>query len=477
MENGAMSHRGFALEELEEESPVHLVGIGGAGMSAIATILLEMGYRVEGSDIKESANTRRLRGLGAVVGVGHRPENLGSAGIVVSSSAIYEDNAELVEAKRRDIPIITRAEMLAAIMSMRKGIAVAGTHGKTTTSSIVAQVLLQCGTDPSFIIGGELNEIGGNAHWGNGELLVAEADESDGSLLHLRPYSVVLTNVDGDHLDYFESLEQTARVFLEFLLLLPENGFAVVCGDDLPAREVGILYKGQGGRVLFYGRGPDNDYRFEREELRADGSGYEAFCLGEKLGQVRTKVTGLHNVYNSLAALAIGHQLGLSLERTMEGIGGFQGVRRRFETIGSINGIEVIDDYAHHPTEIKAVLDLAHRIAAGRVVVVFQPHRYSRTGLLAEEFGRSFKAADFVIVTDVYGAGEDPVPGVTGRLIIDSILENDPERRVEYVPNRAELARSVVNMIHEGDLVITMGAGDVTQCAREILELLGGDGS
>ena len=468
-----MSHQGFALNEFKEESSIHLVGIGGAGMSAIATVLLEMGYRVEGSDIKDSANTRRLRSLGAVVGVGHRPENLVSAGIVVRSSAISEENSELVEATRRGIPVITRAEMLAAIMSMRKGIAVAGTHGKTTTSSIVAQVLLRCGTDPSFIIGGELNEIGGNAHWGNGEFLVVEADESDGSLLYLRPWSVVLTNVDGDHLDYFESVEQTARVFLEFLLLLPENGFAVVCGDDIPAREVGLLYRAEGGRVLFYGRGPDNDYRFESEELGADGSGFDVFYLGEKLGPVKTRIAGLHNVYNSLAALAIGHQVGLSLEGAVEGIGGFRGVRRRFEAVGSGNGVEVIDDYAHHPTEIKAVLDLAHRIAAGRVVVVFQPHRYSRTMLLAEEFGRCFREADLVIVTDVYGAGEDPVPGVTGRLIIDSVLENDPERQVEYVPNRAELARSAVSLIREGDLVITMGAGDVTQCAREILELLG----
>ena len=472
-----MSREEFTLGKKGEEGVMHLVGIGGAGMSAIATVLLEMGYQVEGSDIKESANTKRLRRLGAVVGLGHKPENLGSAGIVIRSSAISEENAELVEARRRSIPVITRAEMLASIMSKRKGIAIAGTHGKTTTSSIVAQMLLGCGTDPSFLIGGELNEIGSNARWGSGEFLVAEADESDGSLLCLRPWSVILTNVDGDHLDHFESVENTARVFLEFLLLLPQDGFAVVCGDDANAREVGLSYKETGGLVLFYGRGTENDYRFAGEELEEGGSAFEASYLGEKLSMVKTIIPGLHNVYNSLAALAVGHQVGLDLEGAVEGIGGFQGVRRRFETVGTRNGVKVIDDYAHHPTEIKAVLDLADRIAVGRVVVVFQPHRYSRTRLLAEEFGRCFKSAEVVIVADVYGAGEDPVPGVTGKLIVDSILESDPERSVTYVPNRTDLARSVVSMIREGDLVITMGAGDITQCAREIIDLMGEDES
>lgn len=468
-----MYPQGFTLNGFGRDSPIYLVGIGGAGMSAIATVLLEMGHGVAGSDIKESANTKRLRRMGAVIGLGHRPENLGSPGIVVKSSAISEENAELVEATLRGIPVITRAEMLAAIMSMRKGIAIAGTHGKTTTSSIVAQMLTGCGTDPSFLIGGELNEIGGNAHWGSGEFLVAEADESDGSLLNLRPWSVILTNVDGDHLDFFESLEHTARVFLEFLRLLPEGGFTVVCGDDRPAREVGLSYRDEGGRVLFYGRGPDNDYRFGSEELGADSSMFEASYLGENLGTVKTMIPGLHNVYNSLAALAIGHQAGLSLEEVVKGIGRFQGVRRRFETVGSRKGVKVIDDYAHHPTEIKAVLDLANSIAKDRVVVVFQPHRYSRTRLLAKEFGRCFKAADVVIVADIYGAGEDPVPGVTGKLIVDSIIGSDPERTVTYVPNRAELARHAVSIIDKGDLVITMGAGDITQCGREILELLG----
>jgi UDP-N-acetylmuramate--alanine ligase len=467
-----MSAQGFKEGISLGEGPVHLVGIGGAGMSAIAAVLLEMGYRVTGSDIKESANTKRLVRLGAVVGLGHGLENLGSPSVVVRSSAISEENAELAEAARRGISVVSRAEMLAAIMSERKSVAIAGTHGKTTTSSIVAQMLLGCGADPSFLIGGELNEIGGNARWGNGEFLVAEADESDGSLLHLRPWAVILTNVDGDHLDYFESLEHTARVFLEFLSLLPEDGFTVVCGDDKSAREVGLSYRDAGGRVLFYGRGAENDYRFEREELETDGSTFEATHRGEELGTVKMMIPGLHNVYNSLAALAFGDQVGLSLEQAVEGIGSFRGVRRRFETIGSRNNIKVIDDYAHHPTEIQAVLDVAERKAEGRVVVVFQPHRYSRTRFLAEEFGRCFKAADVVIVSDVYGAGEDPIPGVTGKLIADRILESDTGKSVAYVPKRAELARYAVSVIREGDLVITMGAGDVTQCAREILELL-----
>jgi UDP-N-acetylmuramate--alanine ligase len=466
----------FSLRSLDREKPVHLVGIGGAGMSAIATVLLEMGYGVEGSDIKESQNIRRLRQLGAVVGIGHRADNLGTASVVVRSTAISDGNAELAEARRKHIPVMGRAEMLAAIMSTREGIAVAGTHGKTTTSSLVAQMLIGCGADPSFLIGGELNEIGGNAHYGAGRYLVAEADESDGSLLFLRPVYAVLTNVDADHLDYFEDIEHTARVFLEFLGLLPPDGFAVVCGDDPRARGTGFDYRDSGGRLFLYGEGEVNDYRLSGASTGAAGISFEAFFRGEPLGRVRVGVPGIHNAYNAMAALAVGHQLGFAVERAIEGIGRFQGVRRRFETIGDCRGIRVVDDYAHHPTEARAVLDLARAVAESRVVVVFQPHRYTRTRILADEFGRSFAGADLVVVTDVYGAGEDPEPGVTGELIADSITAREKDTAVVYEPSRAGLARAVVPLLEEGDLVITMGAGDVTQCAREILELLGEGG-
>ena len=462
----------FSLDAVDRDRPVHMVGIGGAGMSAIATVLLQMGFPVEGSDIKESQNIKRLRERGAVVGIGHRADNLGTASVFVRSSAISDRNPELGEAVRKHIQVIGRAEMLAAIMSRRKGIAVAGTHGKTTTSSLVAQMLIGCGADPSFLIGGELNETGGNAHYGSGEYLVAEADESDGSLLYLRPEVVILTNVDADHLDYFRDIEHTASVFLEFLQLLPPEGFAVVCGDDALARGTGASFRDSGGTLLTYGSGRDNDYRITDVAVTQEGTVFEAFGADERLGRVRVGIPGLHNAYNAMAALAVGHRLGFPMEAVIEGIGRFQGVRRRFETVGECRGIKVVDDYAHHPTEAKAVMELAASLGASRVVVVFQPHRYTRTKMLADEFGSSFKGADLVVVTDIYGAGEEPEPGVTGRLVAESIAARLGESRVSYEPSRAVLARSVVPLLREGDLVITMGAGDVTQCAREILELL-----
>lgn len=460
------------LQNLPAGSIIHFVGAGGAGMSAIAIVLMEMGYGIEGSDLKESSYVRRLRDSGAVIGLGHRAENIGDCSLVVRSSAIRRDNPEIVEARLRGIPVISRAHMLAAIMETRRGIAVAGTHGKTTTSSLVTSMLAGCGADPSYLIGGELNEIGGNAHYGSGELLVAEADESDGSLLFLRPEVAVLTNIDWDHLDFFNSLEHTARVFRDFLEALPLDGFAIICGDEAMAREVGEDYMRSGGRVFFYGSAPEADYRFEVLESLADGSTYRAFFGKEDLGLVRTLLPGIHNVYNSLAAFAVGHALEFPVKDVAHGIENCRGVRRRFEHVGEKAGIVVIDDYAHHPTEVRAVLDMACETSTSRIVAVFQPHRYSRTRMLASDFGKSFGGASLVIVTDVYGAGEDPEPGVTGRLVADSILESNPDKEVVYFGSRAELAESVAGLIETGDMVITMGAGDITQCAREILDLL-----
>lgn len=462
----------FELSQIRRDDMVHLVGIGGAGMSAIATVLMEMGYRIEGSDLKDSPNVARLREMGAVVGIGHRPENLTGAAVVIKSSAVPAHNPELLQAERSGVPVITRAQMLSAIMKTKKAIAVAGTHGKTTTSSMLTQALRGCMADPAFLIGGELNEIGSNAHYGSGEYLVAEADESDGSLLCLTPAHAILTNVELDHPDYFESIEHTVAIFREFLEALPPGGTAVVCGDDRWAREVGAASRGAVGNLFFYGKGEDNHYRFEGESWSAEGCSYRALFSGEELGVVETGVPGLHNVYNSLAALAMAHQLGFSIEDAIEGINRFGGVRRRFELVGRLNGIVVIDDYAHHPTEVRAVVDLAASLSPGRVVVVFQPHRYSRTRKLFADFGSSFSGAGLVVVTDVYGAGEEPEPGVTGRLVADGISERCPGVAVEYVPSRAELAASVVPLLREGDMVITMGAGDVTQCAREMIELL-----
>jgi UDP-N-acetylmuramate--alanine ligase len=472
MKDGLVREEKIDLRGLPQGTIVHFVGAGGAGMSAIATVLIQMGFRVEGSDLKESSYVRRLRGMGAVVGLGHRAENVGDCAIVVRSSAIRDNNPEIVEAHRRGIPVVSRASMLAAIMETRRGIAVAGTHGKTTTSSIIAEMLVACGADPSYLVGGELNEIGGNAHYGKGELLVAEADESDGSLLLLRPEVAVLTNVDWDHLDYFDSPEHTSTVFREFLDLLPMGGFAVICGDDHRARQVGEDFARTGGKVHFYGADESAEYRFDLERQDLGGSTYSVVHDGEELCRVTVELPGMHNVYNSLAAFAAGHQTGFGADNLAQGIARCRGVRRRFELVGSSSGIEVIDDYAHHPTEVQAVLDMAASGKSSRIVAVFQPHRYSRTRMLAADFGSAFGGADVVVITDVYGAGEEPEPGVTGQLVTDSILQAEPGKVVEYIESRAELAAGVVEILASGDTVITMGAGDITQCAREILDLL-----
>ncbi len=442
-------------------------------MSAIATVLLEMGFTVEGSDLKESSYVRRLRDGGAVVGIGHRAENVGESLILVRSSAVRGDNPEILEALRRGIPVVSRAAMLAAIMATGRGIAVAGTHGKTTTSSLIACMLKGCGADPTYLVGGELNEQGGNAHFGTGDFVVAEADESDGSFLRLRPELAVITNIDWDHLDFFDSPEHTERIFRDFLELLPvDGGVAVACGDDERARAVAEDYLRSGGRVVFYGRGESNGYRVVSAETGARGGTFEVACPEGGMSKVDVLLPGMHNVYNALAALAAGRELGFEMEELASGISTCKGVRRRYDTVGSRGGITVVDDYAHHPSEIKAVLEVAGAAGAERVVAVFQPHRYTRTRMLAGDFAASFQAADLVVVTDVYGAGEEPEPGVTGRLIVDRILEADASKPVEYFASRAELARNVVALLSPGDLVLTLGAGDITMCAREIFELL-----
>lgn len=466
-----------SITELSRDRPVHLVGIGGAGMSAIASVLLDMGIEVTGSDIKESVNVRRLRDRGAVIGIGHRSENISSPSLVVKSSAVRDDNPEIVEATRRGIPVITRAEMLAAIMRTKESIAVAGTHGKTTTTSLVAKILLESGEDPAYLIGGELNETGGNARFGNGRFLVAEADESDGSLLLLEPEIAILTSVDADHLDYFKDVLHVASVFTDFLRRLPYDGFAVVFGDDPISRAVGENISKDGLEVVFYGTRENNEFRFSDFVCGDCYCEFEIYEEGKSLGKARLGVPGFHNACNALGAFAACKRLGLSENNILKALEDFSGVRRRFELVGQINGIKVLDDYAHHPTEIKAVLSMAKEIFPDRLVVVFQPHRYSRTLALADHFGCCFEDADLIIVTDIYGADENPEPGVTGELIVESIRKENPEKCVVYYPERATLASEVCSHLRNGDTVITMGAGDITQCSREILENLQNPGN
>ncbi|RJQ54115.1 MAG: UDP-N-acetylmuramate--L-alanine ligase [Actinobacteria bacterium] len=456
-----------------EQERIHFIGIGGAGMSAIATVLLEMGVPVSGSDLKESANSRRLAELGARIAIGHRPQNIEDASTVVISSAIPDSNPELAAARESGIEVLIRAEMLARLGRRKKTLAVAGTHGKTTTTSMIALVLERAGLEPTFLIGGELNDIGSNAKHGAGEYLVAEADESDGSFLHLAPHIAVVTNVEADHLDHYDSFEQIKETFARFLSKLPPDGAAIVCGDDAALLEIA---RACAPIVVSYGFAAHNDYRATDPAALNGGGKFEVTERGSRLGPVRLKVPGDHNMANALATIAAARLLGLEFDAIAGVLAEFSGVKRRFQHIGCLGQVTVVDDYAHHPTEVRATLAAAKGGEWRRVVCVFQPHRFSRTRLLGSEFGRAFDEADVVVLTDVYGAGEEPEPGVSGKLLVDAVLRRSPRAQVAYIPKRGDIASFLRSSVRGGDLVITMGAGDVWTCGPELLEALEGEG-
>ncbi len=448
---------------------IHMVGIGGAGMSALAAVLLDLGYGVSGSDIKESPNTERLREAGATIRIGHSPDNVDGAETVVFSSAIRASNVELRRAKELGLEIIPRAELLARLMREKKGLAVAGTHGKTTTTSMLAKILCDAGLDPTCVVGGELNDMGSNARTGSGELLVAEADESDGSFLSLRPHGIIVTNIEEDHHDFYDTPERLDGYFRSFLEGMEEVGAAVLNGDDLRLRRVA---EGLPREVVFYGMGGENDWCFDRVELKRGGGRCRVLRSGRALGEMELVVPGLHNLYNAVAATAMASWLGVDFELARDSLKGFTGVRRRFELVGECGGIRLLDDYAHHPTEMAATLEAARREGAGRIVCIFQPHRYSRTAALGREMGEALGLADLVILTEVYGAGEDPIPGANAKVVLDGLLEKHPRCYAVFVPKRVELGTVALRHLRPGDLVLTMGAGDVTQCARELLEAI-----
>ncbi len=448
---------------------VHFIGVGGAGMSAIAVVLLARGVQVSGSDLKESRNTRRLRQMGARIYIGHRPENVEDAGMVVVSSAIPERNVELSRAREKGIEIIPRAAMLGRIMEEGKGIAVAGTHGKTTTTSMLAMILREAGLDPTYVVGGELNDVGSNAHAGQGEYVVAEADESDGSFLLLRPWAAVVTNLEEDHLDYFANREAIVEHFRRFASMLPEGGLLVLNGDDPGA--AAVLGHTRAREVTF-GTGEGCAYRCTDISLLKGGSHFVLRAPGGMRREIRLRVPGRHNVLNATAALALALSVGVDAEMAARALRRFGGVQRRFQEVESVAGIRLVDDYAHHPSEVQATLEAARNEGAKRVVCIFQPHRYTRTASLWEEFGRALTLADVVMVTDVYSAGEEPLPGVNGKLIVNAILEADPARQVVYLPQRSTLGEGAAHFLRPGDLVLTMGAGDVSQCAAEIATIL-----
>ncbi len=438
-------------------------------MSAIALALLQNGVSVSGSDLKASRNTYQLAGMGALINIGHRAQHVEGAALVVVSTAVPSGNPEIKRAAELGIEIISRGMMLARLMGGKRGIAVAGTHGKTTTTSMVAMILKAAGLDPTYLVGAELNDVGSNAESGSGEFLVAEADESDGSFLLLLPEMAIVTNVEPDHMDFYEDFGQIEDFFGRFLGGIQPGGVAVINGDDGVLRALGDKLA---ARVVTYGSGEGNTYRWGEIQLRKGGSEYEVYEHGASLGRVRLNVPGEHNISNSLGALALARQMDISFEVIAAALEGFRGVRRRFQHVGSERGVTLIDDYAHHPTEVAATLKTARGECEGRLVCMFQPHRYSRTAHFSRDFGPVFKDADLLILTDIFAAGERPIPGVSGKLLVDSVLEEEPRKSVVYIPKRAEVGTLAARLVRAGDMVLVMGAGDISQCATQLRDLL-----
>ena len=451
---------------------IHFTGIGGVGMSGIAEILANLGYTVSGSDQKRSETIERLERLGAKVFIGHDASNIEGAHVVVYSSAVARDNAEVMAARQRQIPVIPRAEMLAELMRLKYGIAVAGTHGKTTTTSMVGAVLAEGRLDPTIVVGGRVLNFGANARLGQGEYLVAEADESDGSFLKLTPTLAVVTTVDAEHLDHYGSLDGIREAFVAFLNKVPFYGAAIVCLDE---PNVQLLLPRVDKRVITYGLESGADIVARRIQLSGLTSRFEVLHRGTSLGECTLRVPGRHNVANALAAIAVGLDLEIPFVAIQKALAEFAGVQRRFQVRGQAAGITVVDDYGHHPAEIRATLAAAKAGFDGRVVTVFQPHRYTRTLHLRDEFATAFNQTDVLVVMDIYPAGEAPIDGVSAADLAERIRAHG-HRNVTYLGgDRAQLLDHLCDMTRPGDLVLTLGAGDVGQLGPQLLARLGTD--
>lgn len=459
-----------SVELLRRIKHVHFVGIGGAGMSGIAEVLLNLGYEVSGSDLKTSAMTERLAGLGAKVSIGHRAEQVLGAHVVVTSTAVGPGNTEVDEARQRGMPVIPRAEMLAELMRLRYGVAVAGSHGKTTTTSMVALVLDRGGLDPTVVVGGRVGVLGSGAKLGHGEFLVAEADESDRSFLKLSPTLAVVTNIDREHLDAYRDFEDLLETFLGFVNKVPFYGSAVLCLDDPGVQN--ILPRVE-RKVLTYGLSPQAQISARDVELGPSGTRFEVLQETHPLGSVTLSVPGLHNVKNALAAIAVGLDLEIPFEKVREALTHFQGVDRRFQVRGEVRGVLVVDDYGHHPTEIRATLEaLRTRAGTRRTVVLFQPHRFTRTKLLWDEFCRAFQEADLLLVADIYSAGEEPIPGVNAKDLSAAIAERG-HRGAFYAGDLSSATEKLAGEVRDGDVVLTLGAGSVWTAGEELLRRRG----
>jgi len=450
---------------------IHFVGIGGIGMSGIAEVLLNLGYEISGSDLGSTEITQRLDGMGATIHQGHNASHIGNADVVVTSTAVRPDNPEVLSAHRRNIPVIPRAEMLAELLKMKFSIAVSGSHGKTTTTSIVATLLAHGGLDPTMVIGGKLANIGSNARLGDGEVIVAEADESDGSFLKLSPCLAVITNIDREHLDYYRDVEEIKEAFLQFANIVPFYGSTILCLDDVHTRDILPRIK---RKIVTYGLAAQADYRAEDISFSGSSTRFSLFYRDLLLGTLKLNVPGLFNVYNALAATAVAREMDLTFPVIQEGLQRFTGVQRRLEVRGEVQRITVVDDYGHHPTEIRATLAAAKQVWAGRIIVVFQPHRYTRTQALFQEFLTAFTDADFLIVTDIYPANEEPIPGMSAEVLCEAIRQAGHPGAVHFSSFDA-IVDHMIEMAQPEDVILTQGAGSVWKVGEAFLKRIRGE--
>ena len=457
---------------------IHFVGIGGIGMSGIAEVLHNLGYEVTGSDVKESDTIARLRSLGIKVSIGHTPDNIDDAHVVVTSSAVSLGNPEVMAAREKSIPVIPRAEMLSELGRLKYGILIAGAHGKTTTTSLIATILAHAGLDPTVVIGGKLMATGSNARLGRGDFIVAEADESDGSFLTLSPTIAVVTNIDREHMEFFRTMEALKDAFVSFINKVPFYGLSILCAENGHIREIlPRIHR----RYITYGLSPQADIHAINLEKEFMSVSFHVIYKGHDMGRFSVPMPGTHSVLNSLASIAVGMELKLDLQNIKEALKGFRGIQRRFEFKGEEKGIRFFDDYGHHPEEIRATLRAAKESIAsgggkdGRLVILFQPHRYTRTKDLLHDFGSSFSDADLLYVTDIYPAGEQPLEGVNGEAVLNAIRDKG-HRSAAYISGHDPLIEALMNALRPNDLFFTIGAGDVWKIGEKLLKRMKGEG-
>lgn len=456
--------------DLQKFHKLHFIGIGGMGMRALAEILIEKGMKISGSDVNDSDYLQFMRGQGAEIYVGHDASHVEGVDGIVISSAIHPENPELLAAKKEGIPVYHRSDVLAAVFHWGKGIAVAGAHGKSTTSAMIGQIFLDAGTDPTIVLGGATDYLHGNSCLGHGDYVIAEADESDGSFLKFQSYLAVVTNIEDDHLDHYGTVENIKKAFAQFISHISyAGGAAIVCIDSEGVRDI-LPRLSQ--KVITYGFSEDAEYQAANKRYEGHHLVFDVQHRGKLLGSIQIQVPGDHNVRDALAAVVTGLYCGLTFKTIARALASFIGVKRRFETKGYVDEVWVLDDYAHHPTEIEATLKAAREIGGHRIICAFQPHRYSRTKLLKEEFAQAFGAADIVYFTDIYSAGEDPIPGVDGHLLPRLVKERHPGKDVRYAPDLETLAEDLYRMARPGDMIFSMGAGSIYRAGEMLIQKL-----